>query len=458
MIAKRSRGRPRGSRVDPVVRMMRQTGNPDFMAANMARDIIAYYQPRQEKEKRLRAELDACKARGGNIWPIINLRGCSISLTTPLWGLHREKKRVPHKQADPVAIELLGDGLAKPVVTIETHAAGRRIVCEQVPPRHDAGSRIRIRSWTCCAGAGHDRNKFDKTGGDMRQRRHHVDRSEMQFNRAPMMQTGNPDETITSRAPAGPVQSTKPPEALLTRKELAGYIGNMVNLSRWPLGGRDTCELCKSIDVRWHREGRLLAGRQFSWSWTSGGETSGTIKVRSEVDAVVLMYQMRSFLAAGWKSIEQRVPIAWTLSSRRPTPLVYLSVRSNTQYCGRRVAVLYLAGESFACTGQPHPGRGAGNAGREDTENQETTEFRQGTTTMGADAAEVTGTRGAMVWILLLCMAWKTKCSTFPLSNVMPARYGVSREIKRRTLEKLEVSGLIKIERRRKQSPIVTLL
>ena len=64
--------------------------------------------------------------------------------------------------------------------------------------------------------------------------------------------------------------------------------------------GRDTCELYKSIDVRrWHREGRLLAGRQFSWSWTSGGETSGTIKVRSEVDAVVLMYQARSFLAAG---------------------------------------------------------------------------------------------------------------------------------------------------------------
>jgi hypothetical protein len=75
-----------------------------------------------------------------------------------------------------------------------------------------------------------------------------------------------------------------------------------------------------------------------------------------------------------------------------------------------------------------------------------------------ADAAEVTGTRGAMVWILLLHMAWKTKCSTFPLSNVRLARYGVSREIKRRALEKLEASGLIKIERRWKQSPIVTLL
>jgi hypothetical protein len=37
-------------------------------------------------------------------------------------------------------------------------------------------------------------------------------------------------------------------------------------------------------------KGRLRAGQQFSWSWASGGEPSGTIKVRSEVDAVVLMY------------------------------------------------------------------------------------------------------------------------------------------------------------------------
>jgi hypothetical protein len=41
-----------------------------------------------------------------------------------------------------------------------------------------------------------------------------------------MMQTGKPDETITSRAPAKPLQPTKPPEALLTRKELAGYISS----------------------------------------------------------------------------------------------------------------------------------------------------------------------------------------------------------------------------------------
>jgi hypothetical protein len=75
-----------------------------------------------------------------------------------------------------------------------------------------------------------------------------------------------------------------------------------------------------------------------------------------------------------------------------------------------------------------------------------------------ADAAKATGTRGAMVWILLLHMAWKTKSTTFPLSNAILARYGVSREMKRRVLEKLEAFGQIKIERRWKRNPIVTLL
>jgi hypothetical protein len=101
---------------------------------------------------------------------------------------------------------------------------------------------------------------------------------------------------------------------------------------------------------RWHREGRLLAGRQFSWSWTSGGEPSGSINVRAEADAVVLSFRARSFLAAGWKPIEQRVPITWTpchLSGRRPW--LICSARVNGRYCGRRVALLYRDGEFFAC-------------------------------------------------------------------------------------------------------------
>ena len=105
-------------------------------------------------------------------------------------------------------------------------------------------------------------------------------------------------------------------------------------------GGRDTCESCKSIDVRhWYREGRLADGQYFTWSWTCLGETSGTIEVRTECDAAVLRYRARGFLAAEWKSIEQRVPITWTnchLGGRRPW--FVCSVRANGRYCGRRVA------------------------------------------------------------------------------------------------------------------------
>src|SRR5437762_1656119 len=116
-------------------------------------------------------------------------------------------------------------------------------------------------------------------------------------------------------------------------------------------GGRTTCESCTSIDVRiWHRRGRLRAGQYFSWSWTCGGEPSGNIKVQTELAAVILVYRSRSWGATEWKSIEQRVPITWTpchLGGERPwfTCAVY----SGGRYCGRRVAVLYGAGELFAC-------------------------------------------------------------------------------------------------------------
>jgi hypothetical protein len=83
---------------------------------------------------------------------------------------------------------------------------------------------------------------------------------------------------------------------------------------------------------------------------TCGGEPSGTIQVRTEADAVVLIYRVRSLLAAEWKSIEQCVRITWTnchFDGRRPW--FVCSVRANGRHCGRRVAVLYGAGELFAC-------------------------------------------------------------------------------------------------------------
>ncbi len=122
-------------------------------------------------------------------------------------------------------------------------------------------------------------------------------------------------------------------------------------MARPAYGGRPTCEGCASIDVRrWHREGRLHAGQYFSWSWTCAGEPSGSISVRTEADAVVLIFRSRSGQDSEWKSVEQRVPIIWTechLGGRRAW--FRCTVHCRGRYCGRRVALLYGAGELFAC-------------------------------------------------------------------------------------------------------------
>jgi hypothetical protein len=77
-------------------------------------------------------------------------------------------------------------------------------------------------------------------------------------------------------------------------------------MPRWLFGARDTCESCKSLDVRHlHRRGRLFA------AWTCAGEPSGSIRVRTEPDALILSYCTRHF-PGEVKDTEQRVPITWT--------------------------------------------------------------------------------------------------------------------------------------------------
>jgi hypothetical protein len=111
-------------------------------------------------------------------------------------------------------------------------------------------------------------------------------------------------------------------------------------MPRWPFGARDTCESCKSIDVRqWYRRGRLSAGQTFSWAWTCAGEASGSILVRTVQDAVKLCYWTRHFPDREGKDIEQRVPITWTachFGGKRPWFICPAHV--NGKYCGRRVA------------------------------------------------------------------------------------------------------------------------
>jgi hypothetical protein len=102
---------------------MRQTGNPNLMAAEQARAIIEHHRPREEKEKRLRDELAAREASGGDVWPIrdaLQMLDTNADLA--------EEKRVTHKKAVRMAIEYYRDGVSKPIVTVETDAAGRPIV------------------------------------------------------------------------------------------------------------------------------------------------------------------------------------------------------------------------------------------------------------------------------------------------------------------------------------------
>jgi hypothetical protein len=114
---------------------------------------------------------------------------------------------------------------------------------------------------------------------------------------------------------------------------------------------RTTCESCKSIDVRrWHREGRLRAGQSFSWSWTRGGTPSGSISVQTETEAVLFMFRQQSWGDTEWQSVQQRVPITWTACHFGGCrPWFRCTGYTGGRYCGRRVALLYLAGKLFAC-------------------------------------------------------------------------------------------------------------
>jgi hypothetical protein len=75
-----------------------------------------------------------------------------------------------------------------------------------------------------------------------------------------------------------------------------------------------------------------------------------------------------------------------------------------------------------------------------------------------AAAAKATKTPRAMVWVLLQHMAWQNDRAAFSLSNAALAKYGVSREVKRRALAALEAAGLIRVERQHGRAPFVTLI
>jgi len=115
--------------------------------------------------------------------------------------------------------------------------------------------------------------------------------------------------------------------------------------------GRVVCESCLSIDVRdWRRRGLLRTGLEFPLFWNRAGVPCGNMSVHIEAEAAVLSFQSQYPGETKWKESVQRVPIVWTmchLGGRRPW--FRCTAHSGGQYCGRRVAILYGAGDIFGC-------------------------------------------------------------------------------------------------------------
>ncbi|MDP2830386.1 MAG: hypothetical protein Q8O37_17505 [Sulfuricellaceae bacterium] len=108
-------------------------------------------------------------------------------------------------------------------------------------------------------------------------------------------------------------------------------------------GGKGTTSDCRKLDVRlFQRDGLLVAGCSFTYSWVRNDETEAAIQVRTEVDHVVLDYRHQRG-GGEWKSENYPVLIEWTSCNLGGKRAWFLCPA-----CGRRVAILY-SGAIFTC-------------------------------------------------------------------------------------------------------------
>lgn len=111
-------------------------------------------------------------------------------------------------------------------------------------------------------------------------------------------------------------------------------------------GGRSTTDDMRPLDVRrLKREGLLVPGRSFDWTWTLKGDTVAKINIRVDIDSVYLSYQ-QSWCGEPWRAFGNRLAIDWTecnFGGRRAW------WRCPSAGCGRRVAVIYSGRGHYAC-------------------------------------------------------------------------------------------------------------
>lgn len=122
-------------------------------------------------------------------------------------------------------------------------------------------------------------------------------------------------------------------------------MGNRNSGNRWRYGTRSTTDEMRNIDVRrWAREGMLQPGYRGGWRWSRDGREIASIRVRAEVNRVILTYRHRTD-GGDWKDEEYPVSIERTACHLGGSRAWFLCPARG---CGRRVAVLY-GGSIFAC-------------------------------------------------------------------------------------------------------------
>jgi len=109
--------------------------------------------------------------------------------------------------------------------------------------------------------------------------------------------------------------------------------------------GRLTCESCMFVDIRdWKRRGLLHENSAFPLYFSHAGKPCGYVSVYIGSDVVILIFEVLRPGDVKPKTVAQQVPIVWTpchLGGRRPWFCCTV--------CRRRAAILYGAGDLFAC-------------------------------------------------------------------------------------------------------------
>ncbi len=108
---------------------------------------------------------------------------------------------------------------------------------------------------------------------------------------------------------------------------------------------RDTTDDFRKLDVRWlERRACLQTHYSGSVHWSSRGQRTGSIGLRTQDDRIVLFYRHQE-RGREWETLEYPVPLVRTGCNYGGHRTWFLCPARG---CGRRVAILY-GGRIFAC-------------------------------------------------------------------------------------------------------------